>query len=64
MLFKQNSTEQIEQTIKSFLRGYFPSTWNYEKKIAWYRASTDDHNFIFIDNWNGTIQICKIDLNN
>jgi len=64
MLFKQNSTEQIEQTIKSFLRGYFPSTWNYEKKIAWYKQATDDHHFIFIDNWNGTIQICKIDLNN
>ena len=24
MLFKQNTTEQIEQTIKGFLRGYFP----------------------------------------
>ena len=62
MLFKQNSTEQIEQTIKTFLRGYFPEAWNYEKKIQWYRAMTDNHFFIFIDNWNGTIQRCKIDL--
>ena len=62
MLFKQNSTEQIEQTIKKFLRGYFPEAWNYEKKIQWYRAMTDNHFFIFIDNWNGTIQRCKIDL--
>jgi hypothetical protein len=62
MLFKQNSTEQIEQTIKSYLRGYFPQGWNYEDKIAWYKAATDDHHFIFIDNWAGTIQRCKIDL--
>jgi len=63
MLFKQNSTEQTEATIKQFLRGYFPPSYNYEKKIAWYRQMTDDHNFIFIDQWAGTIQICKIDLN-
>lgn len=62
MLFKQNTTEQIEQTIKGFLRGYFPKTWNYEDKIEWYRNATDDHHFLFIDNWNGTIQRCKIDL--
>lgn len=62
MLFKQNSTEQIEATIKQFLRGYFPSTWNYEKKIDWYRKTMEDHHFIFIDQWAGTIQICKIDL--
>ena len=62
MLFKQNSTEQIEQTIKGWLRGYFPKAWNYEEKIAWYKKATDDHHFILIDNWNGTIQRCKIDL--
>jgi len=64
MLFKQNSTEQIENTIKMFLRGYFPATWNYEKKIQWYKEITENHNFLFIDNWNSTISICKIDLNN
>ena len=63
MLFKQNSTEQIEQSIKAYLRGYFPSTWNYEQKIEWYKEMTADHHFIFIDNWNGTIQRCKINLN-
>jgi len=62
MLFKQNSTEQIEQTIKGWLRGYFPKGWNYEQKIEWYKKATDDHHFILIDNWNGTIQRCKIDL--
>jgi len=62
MLFKQNSTEQIEQTIKGWLRGYFPKTWNYEEKIEWYKRNTEDHHFIFIDNWAGTIQRCKLDL--
>jgi len=62
MLFKQNSTEQIEQTIKAYLRGYLPKNWNYDDKIAWYKSMTENHYFIFIDNWNGTIQRCKIDL--
>lgn len=62
MLFKQNSTEQIEQTIKGWLRGYFPKSYTYEEKIAWYQKATSDHYFILIDNWNGTIQRCKIDL--
>lgn len=62
MLFKQNSSEQIEQTIKGWLRGYFPKGMSYEDKIAWYKAATEDHHFILIDNWNGTIQRCKIDL--
>ena len=62
MLFKQNTTEQIEQTIKGFLRGYFPKDWSYEHKIEWYRAATEDHHFILIDNWNGTIQRCRLNL--
>lgn len=62
MLFKQNTTEQIEQTIKGFLRGYFPQGWSYEHKIDWYRKATDDHHFILIDNWNGTIQRCRLNL--
>ena len=62
MLFKQNTTEQIEQTIKGFLRGYFPKDWKYEDKIEWYRNATADHHFLLIDNWNGTIQRCKLNL--
>ena len=62
MLFKLNNTEQIENTIKSFLRGYYPKGWTYEDKIKWYRETTADHHFILIDNLAGTIQRCKIDL--
>lgn len=62
MLFKLNNTEAIEKTIKTFLRGYLPQGWNYDKKIEWYKSQTEDHHFIFIDNLAGTIARCKIDL--
>lgn len=62
MLFHNNSTEQTENTIKFFLRGYFPTTWRMEDKIRWYNEQTSDHHFIFVDNWNGTIQRCRINL--
>jgi hypothetical protein len=61
-LFKLNATEQQENVIKVWLRGYFPKSWTYETKIRWFREATEDHHFIFIDNLNGTIQRCKIDV--
>ena len=60
LLFKLNATEQIENTIKAFLRGYFPKGWTMEDKIKWYREATADFHFIFIDTLAGTIQRCKI----
>jgi len=60
MLFKLNNTEAIEKTIKVFLRGYLPNSWNYDKKIEWYKATLEDYHFLLIDNLNGTIQRCKI----
>ena len=62
MLFSLNNTEAIEKTIKTFLRGYFPQGWNYDKKIEEYRRLTADHHFILIDNLNGKIFRSKIDL--
>ena len=62
LLFHQNTTEQAEQVVKCFLRGYFPKSWRYEDKIEWFQKATSDHHFIFIDNLAGTIQRCKIDL--
>jgi hypothetical protein len=62
MLFQLNNTEAIEKTIKTFLRGYLPQGWNYDRKISWYKEQTQDHNFLLIDNLNGTISRCKIDL--
>ena len=62
MLGKMNSTEQTEQVIKGWLRGYFPKGMTYEDKIKIYRELTDDHHFICINNWEGTIFRAKIDL--
>lgn len=62
MLFKLNNTEAIEKTIKTFLRGYLPQGWNYDKKIEWYKAITEDHHFLLIDNLAGTIYRSKIEL--
>jgi hypothetical protein len=62
LLFKLNNTEAIEKTIKTFLRGYLPQGWNYDKKIEWYKTITDNHHFLLIDNLAGTIARCKIDI--
>ena len=62
LLFKCNSTEQCENVCKFFLRGYFPPNTVMEEKIRWFKAATEDHHFLFIDNWAGTIQRCKINL--
>jgi hypothetical protein len=63
LLFKCNASEQIENVCKFFLRGYFPNDWSMNKRVEWYKEQTQDHFFLFIDNWNGTIQRCRLDLN-
>jgi len=62
MLFKQNTSAQAEAVIKCFLRGVFPEGLNYDQKIDLYNQLTQDHHFILIDNLNGGIYRCKIDL--
>jgi hypothetical protein len=62
LLFHSNSTAQVEAVIKYYLRGVFPEDWNYEKKIAVYKELCQDHHFLFIDNLNGLLYRCKIDL--
>ena len=62
LLFKSNTTAQTEANIKAYLRGVFPETANYEMKIRAMSQMLEDHHFIFLDNLNGTIQRCKIDL--
>ena len=62
VLFKCNSAEQCENVCKFFLRGYFPNNWSMNKKVQWYKQATENHFFIFVDNWNATIQRCRLDL--
>ena len=59
-LFHNNTTEQTEAVIKGFLRGIFPPGWTYEHKIAWFKAQTDDHHFLLLNNLDGSIVRCKL----
>lgn len=61
-IFKSNTTSQTEANIKAYLRGVFPEGLNYDQKIRAMTEMLADHHFIFIDNLNGTIQRCRIDL--
>ena len=61
-IFKSNTTAQTEANIKAYLRGVFPIGMGYDEKIKAMTEMCEDHHFIFLDNLNGTIQRCKIDL--
>jgi hypothetical protein len=62
MIFHNNSSEQAENCCKFFLRGRLPHKWTMNEKVSWLQKQTEDHHFILINNWDGTIQRCKIDL--
>ena len=62
LLFKMNSTERTEANVKIWLRTYFPKGYTMEDKMSWYNKATEDHHFLLIDNLNGTVARCKIDL--
>lgn len=62
ILFRLNSVEQIENVCKIFLRGYFPHNYTMNMKVKWYQENTKDFHFIFVDNWNGTIGRCRLEL--
>jgi hypothetical protein len=61
-IFKSNTTSQTEANIKAYLRGVFPDGLDYEKKIRAMTEMLEDHHFIFLDNLNGTIHRCRINL--
>ena len=62
LLGRCSATEQIENICKFWLRGYFPRGWVMEEKIRWYKEVTNDHYWIYIDNYNNTIYRVKLDL--
>lgn len=62
MLFKANTTAQAEANIKAYLRGVFPEGLNYDEKIRLYTEMCADHHFILLDQLNGKIYRCKIDV--
>ena len=62
LIFHNNSMEQTENCVKFFLRGRFPASWRMEEKCKWLADMTQDHYFIMINNWEGTITRHRLDL--
>jgi len=62
LLFKLNSDEAIEKTIKMYLLSFFPRTYKMIDRINKYKELTSDHSFFHIDNLTGKIKLCKIKL--
>ena len=60
LCFYQNTDTEIENTIKCFLRSYFPKGMRMTDCISLYRKLTQDHNFICIDTLNNDVFISKI----
>jgi len=60
LCFKQNTENAIEDTIKCFLRSYFPKDMKINDMIRLYKEQTTDHNFFLIDTLNDKCYISKI----
>jgi len=61
MLGRMNSEEQIEKTIKMYLTSYLDGK-NMTEKIKNYKALTEDHYWIVINNLDGSIYRTKLKL--
>jgi hypothetical protein len=62
LLFRLNSDEAIEKTIKMYLLSFFPSHYKMVDKIKKYKELTADHSFFSINNLTGSIKLCKIEI--
>lgn len=60
LCFKQNTETAIEDTIKTFLRSYFPKHMKMTDMISMYKDCTQDHNFFCIDTLNDQCFLSKI----
>jgi hypothetical protein len=62
LCFKQISETAIEDTIKCFLRSYFPRNMSIPEMIACYKEKTQDHHFFVVDTLNDKCFISKISM--
>lgn len=60
LCFKQNTENSIEDTIKCYLRSYFPKEMKIREMITLYKELTEDHHFFLIDTLNDKCYISKI----
>lgn len=62
LCFRQNSESAIEDTIKCYLRSYFPKNLNMGEMIDLYKKHTQDHQFFFVDALEDKCYLSKINL--
>lgn len=60
LCFKQNTETAIEDTIKTYLRSYFPKGMKMTEMISMYKDLTQDHNFFCVDTLGDLCFISKI----
>jgi hypothetical protein len=60
LLFKQNTDQEREKIIKTYLNSYFPKEMKMRERIHWFRMNTEDHHFICLDTLNSVIYRTKI----
>jgi hypothetical protein len=60
LAFKQNTETAIEDTIKTYLRSYFPKDMKINDMISMYKEMTSDHNFFLVNTLEDKCYISKI----
>jgi len=60
LCFKQNTETSIEDTIKTYLRSYFPKHLKLNEMISLYKLLTEDHHFFLVDTLNDKCYLSKI----
>jgi len=60
LCFKQNTETAIEDTIKTYLRSYFPKGMKLSDMISLYKDMTADHNFFCVDTLQDKCFVSKI----
>lgn len=61
LCFNQITDSAIENTVKTYLRSYFPPGMRIAEMCKIYKEATLDHNFFIIDALNGKCFLSKID---
>jgi len=62
LCFRQNSESAIEDTIKCFLRSYFPKNLSMPEMIDLYKHHTQNHQFFFIDTLEDKCYLSKVNI--
>jgi len=59
-LGRMNSSSEVERNIKDYLQGHLPTTMKMTEKIRWYKQSTENYQWIVLDQINGHMFITRL----